>query len=315
LTELPRALGRARTALRLSPLFGRNLVHRPYREAARPMPLGQRCRLAAYDTFLALLLAGIEELTGHVVRDEAGNLAVLVNRVAFLLDDQFEMRVGRDSVDFDEILQTTPVGAAVRDMRVYLFSHCPHERVQRIRNTLWRAVRHEYQRYSESALRRSGPPTLIELLADAELDSGAVLRQLAEVVALFEGFDLEPEVAAEFQTLGVACKFADDLRDWWPDEQTGTANIMSVCLRQWPEELHHAITTAKTGRRMHEARWLKGCPHAFTRFRNLYAEHYTCIHSTNLRIAADLMMETGRLGLTPDRSGSSAARLNHGPSI
>ena len=312
MTVLPRTFGRPRTVLRLLPVFVRHLVCTPYRYVGRA-PLGQRCRLAAYDTFLALLLAGMAELADRPVRDAAGGLAVLVNRIAFLLDDEFERRLGRRSIDFTEILETTPVGAAVQDMRAYLAAHCS-ERGEQVRDLLWQAVHDEYRRYAESALQRCAPATLPELLSDAELDSGAILRRLAEVIAVFDGFALSPDALAQFQALGVVCKLADDLRDWWRDEQAGAGNVLSLCLRGTPAELDAAVTAATQGERMSEARWRALCPHAYGSFCELYAERYASIRCTPLRLAADVMTETGRLGVTPDALGGSAARLGQGTS-
>ena len=94
--------------------------------------------------------------------------------------------------------------------------------------------------------------------------------------------------------------------------EAGAATLGAASLREVPAELDAARSAAGCGQRMHEARWRRLCPRAYGRFAQLYAASYARIGSAPLLLAADLMAESGRLGLTPDRPGTSAARVGGG---
>jgi hypothetical protein len=140
------------------------------------------------------------------------------------------------------------------------------------------------------------------------VDCGAVMRQLAQVAGLFNGFAVPPAALDDFHALGLACTFADDLRDWHSDSETGTENILVTILARYPNESRRLERARESGLRMNEKRWHRLCPEAFTEFANLYEKYYARIRSNTLRVAADLMMETGRIGYLP-KSGRTAARV------
>jgi hypothetical protein len=112
----------------------------------------------------------------------------------------------------------------------------------------------------------------------------------------------------DFYALGLACKFADDLRDWHDDRETGAGNILLAILARYPDESQRLAHARESGLRMNEKLWNRLCPVTFTEFANLYGKYYARIRSNSLRVAADLMMETGRLGYLPKSSGRTAAR-------
>jgi hypothetical protein len=308
MTTLLRTGARLTSALRLFPRYLSHLVFHPYRTCPLHGAGGRGWRLAAYDLFLELLLDGYAEITGRPTRPEAAELLIRVNRVAFLMDDEFERRIGKESVAFDEIASATQVSRAIADMRAYLDRACLPAQRDAIRQLLHRTVDTEYRRYALAIERRRTTVTVEDLLEDAAVDSGAVVRQLAEVVGLFHG-DAAPQKALDdFYALGMACKFADDLRDWRRDHQTGAGNLVLAILRTHPNEAGRLARAQTMGLRMTERRWNHLCPQTFGEFADRYAVHYSRIRSRTLRVAADLMMETGRVGGLPSNDEPTAAR-------
>ena len=298
---LPRTGGRMRNLPRLVPGYLGHLTFRPHRSGLSGATSGRRWELAAYDLFLDLLLSGYAEITGRGARRGTAQLLILLNRIAFLVDDEFEHRVGRAPVTFDELAATGDIRHAILDMRTYLGRTCTPGQSDAIRTLLRRTVAVEYQRYANVVERRRAVPSVGDLLDDAAVDSGVVMRQLGQVIGLFRGDVAPPEVLADFHALGMACKLADDLRDWRHDRESGAGNVLLALLDAHPEE------NERVRLRMTEKRWQRLCADTFGEFARLYTTYYRRIRSRSLRIAADLMTETGRLGLQPS-SGPTAAR-------
>jgi hypothetical protein len=308
MTVLPRTGGRVRVALRLLPDYGRHLLFHPYRSGL-PLARGGRGReIAAYDLFLGLLLSAFAEITGRPVRRGTTQLLILVNRIAFLMDDEFERRVGKESVHFDDLAAAKDLECAVADMRAYLSATCDPARRDLIRQALRRTVDTEYQRYATSIENRRAAPSVDDLLQDAAVDCGAVMRQLAEIMGLFQGVAAPEAALDDFYALGMACRFADDLRDWQCDSEAGTGNVLLSVLARYPNEARQLAYAQKSGTRMNEKRWCQLCPEGFAEFGRLYEEQYTRIRSKTLRIAADLMMEPGRIGYRAKNDRLTAAR-------
>jgi hypothetical protein len=308
MTVLPRTSGRMPTALRLMPTYGRHLLFRPYRTGLPSTAGGRRLEIAAYDLFIGLLLSGFAEITGRPARRGTAQLLILVNRIAFRMDDEFERRVGNQSVHFDDLAATTDVERSLADMRAYLATTCDPPRRDLIRLALRKAVDTEYQRYATSIENRRATPSVDDLLEDAAVDCGAMMRQLAVIIGLFQGVTVPEAALDDFYSLGLACRFADDLRDWQHDSETGAGNIVISILARYPNETRRLRHALAAGIQINEKRWNRLCPQGFAEFTCLYEEHYTLIRSKALRIAADLMMETGRSGHCAKTEGLSAAR-------
>lgn len=308
MTVLPRTAGRTRTALRLLPGYGRHLLLHPYRTGLPAATGGRALEIAAYDLFIGLLLAGFTEATGRRTRRGTAQLLILVNRIAFLLDDEFERRVGLESVHFEELAKATGIEQAIVDMRAHLDATCDPVRRDRIRRALRRTVDKDYRRYATSIESRSTTPSVDELLEDADVDCGVVMRQLAEVIGLFQGRPAPQGALDDFHALGLACRFADDLRDWRHDHMTGGANILLSLVDRHPTESRRLARAREAGVRMSERQWSRCCPDAFSEFTRLYERHYAVIRANSLRIAADLMMEPGRAGHRARTDGPTAAR-------
>ncbi len=308
MTALPRTDSQLHSGLRLFPRYLRHLLFRPYRARLPCVTSGRGWELAAYDLFLDLLLSGYTEITRRPIRAGTAELLILLNRIAFLMDDEFERRIGRESVTFDDLASAADVHGAIQDMRMYLNRTCPPSRRDAIRQLLRRTVDTEYRRYITTIERRRTTSSVDDLLGDAAVDSGAVMRQLAEVIGLFQGDTAPQEALEDFYALGMACKFADDLRDWRRDGQTGAGNIILAILAGHPLEYQRFARGQVLRLRMNEKRWQQLCAETFREFVELYTMHYARIHSRTLRVAADLMMETGRTGWLPKRGAPSAAR-------
>lgn len=242
------------------------------------------------------------------MRQGTAQLLILVNRIAFLLDDEFEHQVGKESVHFDDLAATATVDRAISDMRAYLASTCDPAQCDLIRRTLRRTVDTEYRRYATSIENRRAAPSVDDLLEDAAVDCGAVMRQLAEIMSLFQG-TAPPEAALDdFYALGLACRFADDLRDWHQDNETGAGNILLSIVARYPNEARQLTHAQESRTRMNEKRWRHMCPEGFAEFTHLYEKHYALIRSKTLRIAADLIMEPGRSGHRSKTDRLTAAR-------
>jgi hypothetical protein len=308
MTILPRTDGRLRSVLRLFPGYLRQLAFRPNRTGLPRVRGGRGWELAAYDLFLDLLLSGYAEITGRPARRGTAELLILVNRIAFLIDDEFERRIGKESVAFDDLALAADVRRAIEDMRTYLNMTCPPERCAAIRQLLRRTVETEYRSYSAAIKHRRTAASVDDLLDDAAVDSGAVMRQLAQVIGLFQGDAAPQEALDDFYALGMACRFADDLRDWRHDSRTGAGNLLLAVLARHPHEERRLARAKELRLRMNEKRWHQLCAETFEEFAELYRTHYSRIRSHTLRVAADLMMETGRLGWLPKNGGPTAAR-------
>jgi hypothetical protein len=224
------------------------------------------------------------------------------------MDDEFERRIGRESVAFDDLASATIVHRAIEDMRAHLNRTCCPARCDAIRQLLRRTVDTEYRRYTAAVERRKTTASVDDLLDDAAVDSGAVMRQLAQIIGLFQGDTAPQDALDDFYALGIACKFADDLRDWRRDSDTGASNLLLAILARHPYEEQRLALAQELRLRMDENRWDQLCTETFREFAALYTTHYSRIRSHTLRGAADLMMETGRMGWLP-KSGPTAARL------
>lgn len=292
----------------LAPSYLRHLVLHPYR-AFRPSTCGARVwETAAYDLYLDLLLSGYVRISGQPVRPGTAQLLILLNRIAFLLDDEFERRIRRASVAFDDLIATEAISRAVGEMRSYLAATCDPTQCDAIRGLLRKTAEEDYRRYALTLEKRTSDSSATDLLEDATIDSGVVLRQLSQVIGLFQGGTAPQAALDEFTNLGLACKFADDLRDWRQDLEHGTGNLLLALLALHPDENRRLAAANRMGLRMNEHRWRRLCPRAFSEFADLYQSYYTRIRATPLRRAADLMMETGRVGYLPRTDGQTAAR-------
>ena len=204
----------------------RHAVLQPYREhsaAGNVRELltkpGRRHQIAVYDAVLELMLKGYAELAGHSLRSETGQVAVMLTRIGFAFDDEYEQRDSRHQpLTLDQIMGSSRVAQRIGEWREFMqrFDNYPA-----IRESLTAFVAGLYKNYTETSGTTAGSVTFEAMMKSATLDSGGLLVALAHVVAQFHGATVADELAKQFSALGVIGKLADDIIDFGPDLAAG----------------------------------------------------------------------------------------------
>ena len=277
------------------PVYLRHLLWQPYRLGG-PVEQGvatrilRRHRIALYDGVLNLIINGYAELTGQAVRPSAGRMVVLLTRVAFAFDDEFERRTAAgEPCGFTEIMESCTVQEHLDRWRTFMRGDPCYPQ---IRAFLTNRVSELHGTYL-SSIGRSGIPErdFSSAMRGAELDSGGLLAILAQVLALHHGADqVPPAVQAQFSRLGVAGKIADDMTDFRKDVGAGRLNMLQELAATDPGEWDVALRAVRApGVRLSANWWRRNCPRAFTEFMLVCERSHAPLTSRSLRRAWQLI--------------------------
>jgi hypothetical protein len=247
-----------------------------------------------YDAVLELVLKGYAELLGHSLRPETGRVAVLLTRVGFAFDDEYEARKARhEPVSFSDLIDSPRVRERVREWRSFMQEY---EIYDSMRGFLRSFVADLYQDYT-GVIDAPNQSVGIEALLDAAaLDSGGLLVALANVVALFHGDAISDELLDQFSCTGVNGKLADDVIDFPLDLASGRPNILLALASTDEAEYASASSLAGSERPMSTRWWQRNCPHAYHQLADAYQERQARITSRWLRYCSSLMWTPALLG-------------------
>jgi hypothetical protein len=277
------------------PVYLRHLVAQPYRRGGTAGPgLGTRAlrrhRIALYDGVLNLVMDGYAELTGQAVRRSAGRMVVLLTRVAFAFDDEFEQRTAAGKPHgFTDVMGSDAVQEHLDHWHTFMHADPCYPA---IREFLTDCVAELHATYL-TGTERSGTPArdFSTAMRGAELDSGGLLTILAHVLALYHGTAAVPSaVLAQFSRLGVAGKIADDMTDLRKDFDAGRLNLLQEIAAGNGGEWDIALRAIRTpGVRLSANWWLRNCPQSFSDFVLICKENYDPLTSRSLRLAWQLI--------------------------
>jgi hypothetical protein len=286
---------------RFLPYYLRHVVLQPYR-GLRPLDNvrelltrpARRHQIAVYDAVLELMLKGYAELAGHPLRPETGQVAVMLTRVGFAFDDEYERRKSRQqAAGFDELLASTAVQERVGEWRAFMHKF---ETYDSIRKFLMVFVAQLYQDYAETAGAPDRPAGFDVMLRAAALDSGGLLVALAQVIALFHQDTPADALLAQFSSLGVNGKLADDVIDFRLDLAGGRPNLLLALAGGDEREHARAISLGGTEQTMSTRWWERNCPQTYHQLVAAYQEQLARITSRWLRYASSLMWTPAVLG-------------------
>ena len=283
------------------PYYLRHVMLQPYR-GLRPLENlrelltrpARRHQIAIYDAVLELMLKGYAELAGHSLRPETGHVAVMLTRVGFAFDDEYERQKSRqETAGFEDLLASAHVQQRVREWRAFMQGY---EAYDSIRNFLMAFVAQLYQDYAETAAAPDRPAGFDAMMRGAALDSGGLLVALAQVIALFHNDTPTDAVLAQFSCLGVNGKLADDVIDFRLDLAGGRPNLLLALARGDEREQARAISLGDVQRTMSTRWWQRNCPRTYQQLVAAYQEQQAQITSRWLRYASSLMWTPALLG-------------------
>ncbi|MEV0269685.1 hypothetical protein AB0H43_12965 [Hamadaea sp. NPDC050747] len=285
-------------------------IARPYkagRPARRFSGLWSRMRSSAgsavYDTVINHFIKGYAELTHSRPRPETGALVILLYRLMAAFDDEYERRIQvGGSMGFDDVFAADQVQDHLKALSAFLAAY---EERQAIRQFLETYTAENYDRYLALTRSADSDVSAESHLAMIELDSGGFLVCTAQVIAIFNGHRVSPEVLAQFAHLGVVGKLADDMVDVWADMREGSANALAGMVRSTPDEARILSDQALHRRRASYRWWKKHCPASFARFTEVLAHHRDEVTSRSLGLAGDLMLLPAAWGGPETRKAQS----------
>jgi hypothetical protein len=297
LADLPRLVGR------FVPRYLRHLARQPYRNARpRDNPRGllkdfsKRHHIAIYDASLEIMLKGYSELAGHPLLPHTGPAAVLLMRLGFAFDDEFERRAALgEPLSFEEVFERPAVQAPLLEWREFMSPFPEYESVREFLVSFVTAL------YKEYLSRPAGPGAALDfesLLKNAELDSGGLLVTLAHVVGRLNSAPPAGALLRQFASLGVTAKLADDMVDFRADVLGGRPNLLGVLAGQDEDERERVAEALAQRRRMTARWWRRNCPAAYRQLALVYQRHQAFITSRWLRYASTLMWTPALVGLS-----------------
>jgi hypothetical protein len=286
---------------RFAPYYMRHVTLQPYRGLSllenirellsRP---ARRHQIAVYDAVLELMLKGYAELAGHPLRPQSGQVAVMLTKVGFAFDDEYERRKARqEGTDFKDLLASPHVQEHVRKWRAFMQGY---EQYEAIRNFLMEFVAQLYQRYAETVEAPGDQVGFDAMMHGATLDSGGLLVALAQVLALFHNDVSADALLAQFSSVGVNGKLADDVIDFWLDVAGGRPNLLLVLARGHDLEYAKAMNLADTRKTLGTRWWQQNCPRTYEQFAVAYQEQQAQITARWLRYVSKLMWTPALLG-------------------
>ncbi len=283
LRHVPGVLGR------FAPCYLSHFVGAPFRHDkfrglfAHPV---RRHQIAVYDSVMDLLLKGYAELSGHRLRPETGTVAVMLSRIGFAFDDEYERReAAGEPLTFEEVFQSPAVLLRLEQWRELMRGHASYGT---IRAFLYEFVTGLYQSYRDTTS-ETARTSFETLMRSAVIDSGGLLVTLAHVIARLHASVPTENVINQFSSLGVTAKLADDLIDLRADLAGGRPNLVQALALEHPAEQARIAAALWQGKRMHARWWAAQCPGVFQRITTTYEEHQAVLTSRWLRFASRLM--------------------------
>ena len=286
---------------RFLPYYLRHFAFQPYRgsrwldnAAELVRASGRRHKIAVYDAVLELMLKGYAELAGHPLHPQTGRVAVMLTRIGFAFDDEYERRQeANEPGELMDVLGSPEVDAAIQDWRRFMQDF---DTYAGIREFLMIFVADLYAKYRENAANSSGPADAGAVLEGAVLDSGGLLVTLAHVVARFHAVEPADDLLKQFTSLGVNAKLADDIVDFRADFTGDRPNTLRVLATKDEQELRKAIGSVSCPRPMSARWWRRNCPNTYQLLVNSYREHQDNLSSAWLRYTSRLMWAPALLG-------------------
>jgi hypothetical protein len=286
---------------RFAPYYLRHVILQPYRGLSllenirellsRP---ARRHQVAVYDAVLELMLKGYAELAGHPLHQQSGQVAVMLTKVGFAFDDEYERRKARqEDASFKDLLASPHVQEHVRKWRAFMQDY---EQYESIRNFLMEFVAQLYQRYAETVEAPGDQVGFDAMMHGATVDSGGLLVALAQVLALFHNDVSADALLAQFSSVGVNGKLADDVVDFRPDAVDGRPNLLLVLARGYDSEYAKAMSLADTRKTLGTRWWQRNCPRTYEQLTAAYQEQQAQIISRWLRYVSRLMWTPALLG-------------------
>jgi hypothetical protein len=288
------------------PVYIHHVLRQPYRiTPTRGARRGVRARAlvrhraALFDGCLELILRAYSLTSGLRLRHGTGTVAVLLTRVAFAFDDEFERRrAERDDAEFVDIISSTALTAPLRTWRAFVEGD---ETYPSIRAFLFDHVAGLHQAYLRSAASAAEPHANFEAIMDrAVLDSGGLLVLLAHVVALYQQSEAPAEVLDQFSALGVAGKLADDMTDFRKDVLGDRPNALWALTLRFPSEHAAVVAALESQQRLTATWWRRNCPQTFRAFMTSCEQSHQALQCDSLRTVWAMIWLPARLGHSPE---------------
>jgi hypothetical protein len=286
-----------------APCYARHLVLQPFRHQTDMTEHGRtlsrrfrRHRIALFDGTVDLILRGYEELGGERLRPETGLVLVLLSRLAFTIDDEFEERRSRDqSTDLLSILSAPQVDPRLREWRAFMSTYPCYPEIAEFLN---KSVASLLTKYVENEDSRDLQQDFASGIVAAELDSGGLLEALAHVVAILNSSGPSERVLREVSSVGVGGKLADDVADFRLDLRAGRPNLLRALVQANPPEYATVSAAVPSDARMGLHWWRRSCPDTFTIFAAAAEQQYRQVSSHSLRRAWGLIWLPAYMGAT-----------------
>ncbi len=283
--------GHARRVAAFAPSYCYHLLTHPYRpgrsETSDTGHLARfllRHRAALYDGCVSLILRAWSESAGVALRPDAGRVAVLITRVGFAFDDEFERRhAAGEDVTFGAVMASAALRQSLRAWRDRMESEASYGAIKAF---LDQRVAQLHGHYLERDSVLTVEPGDVAAIVDrAELDSGGFLMLLVHVTALLHGQSAPPsDLTREVECLGAVGKLADDMIDFRADLAAGRPNILSALSLEHPAENQRVEAAVADGTRLTARWWRTQCPRTFAAYSTLCDEYLESISSRHLQI-------------------------------
>jgi hypothetical protein len=224
------------------------------------------------------------------------------------IDEYLDQHLGGETpLSVDEVLKAPLIQEQITIFRGYLQLFSRADPIMRYLRDLFAA---HYDSYLKTLEKANNTLRFDDVLGATKVDTGIWLRCMLEVVALFNGHELQEEALHNFYLFGMVGKFADDMVDMPRDVEKHDPNLLYAltCQTQCDKDALHAALEAHE--RLRVTWWGEHCPHTYRRYFEHIEHYYQQIVSKKLRFACDLIMLPAIVGRDYDPERSQG-RLRH----
>jgi len=207
----------------------------------------------------------------------------------YTFDDEFEARKRRAaSTDALDVIACPMVAEVWAGLGDFLESVGQTDLIQK--HLLADFFGLPYERYSRQVGAGPSCATFPEVLKLVEFDSGTTLRMEYDIIRLFHGHPVRPEVSDEFFALGMAGKFLDDMGDYRKDVERGSPNLLHALVSEHESERLRAESALAAGESITMEWWSRNCEVTYSRYMRLTFDYYLRVQTPRLRLPLDVYL-------------------------
>lgn len=281
---------------------------KPYRNAIHAIGYGKphasvsrQLHDALLDALYHILLDGYVELTGLTLLSCTGQMLFFLRSLFESIDDVVEQRLKtEETLNLHDLLTEPLISERAKMLHQYLYLFGNEEVIFKHLQNAFTNYLPSYTLIFKDSMRDIQFNTL---LLGAQIDSGLYFRLQAEIISLFNGYDLDNDVLYDFYLFGMVGKFADDMLDFAYDWKNRIPNLIHALVAEEPTELaklESALKKCSDFRTLNLHWWSENCPMTYNRYMRHIEEYFKKIKSPKLRFACHLALLPASIGFVYD---------------